>query len=183
MKELLNLDGQILLWIQEYLRVECLNGIVKAISFLGNGGWFWIVTALFFTYGKNTKRAGIMALVCMAICALIVNIILKNAVARIRPYEALEGLTLLVERQRDYSFPSGHTSASFAAAWMYFKYLKKSLARAFLVIAALISLSRLYVGVHYPSDVLAGFLIASAVSFFLIRAEKKRQVGKSCCQN
>lgn len=183
MKELLNLDGQILLWIQEYLRVECLNGIVKAISFLGNGGWFWILTALFFTYGKNTRRAGIMALVSMAVCALIVNIILKNAVARIRPYEVLKGLTLLVERQRDYSFPSGHTSASFAAAWMYFKYLKKHLARAFLVMAALISLSRLYVGVHYPSDVLAGFLIASAVGFFLIRAEQKRQVGKSCCPN
>ena len=91
--------------------------------------------------------------------ALITNVTLKNLVARTRPYEVVEGLVLLIEKQRDYSFPSGHTCASFAAAGVYWRMLPKKFGIPLVILAAMIAFSRLYVGVHYPTDVLAGLLI------------------------
>lgn len=104
------------------------------------------------------------------------NLFLKNVVARTRPYEVVEGLTRLIEKQSDYSFPSGHTAASFAAAVILFLQLPKKYGIPALILAVLISFSRLYLGVHYPTDVLAGAvsgtLIALAVHWIF---EKKKK--------
>ncbi|MDD3402547.1 MAG: phosphatase PAP2 family protein [Hespellia sp.] len=183
MSWLLELDGNILLWIQEYMRNDFLTPIWKAITSLGNKGWFWIVLSLVLCIPKKTRVAGITGLLALIIGVLITNVCLKNVVARIRPYEAVDGLQRLIRRQKDFSFPSGHSCASFAAAAAYYRTLPGALAGngkedrkhcekadryemrgkicgiAALALAALIAFSRLYVGVHYPSDVLAGILI------------------------
>lgn len=150
------LDGNILLFIQEHLRQPWMDGFWKAITHLGDGGFFWIAAAVVLLLWKNTRKAGISASLALVIGALITNVALKNLVARIRPYEVVEGLMRIIERQHDFSFPSGHTCASFAAAFALYKTLPRRWGIACLVLAALISLSRLYVGVHYPSDVLGG---------------------------
>ncbi len=150
------LDGNILLFIQEHLRQPWMDGFWKAITHLGDGGFFWIAAAAALLLWKNTRKAGISASLALVIGALITNVALKNIVARIRPYEVVEGLMRIIERQHDFSFPSGHTCASFAAAFALYKTLPRRWGIACLVLAALISLSRLYVGVHYPSDVLGG---------------------------
>ena len=159
MEFLINLDGNILLWIQEYIRQDWMEGFWKGITMLGDSGWFWIALSLQYLVPRQTRWIGITSLAAIVIGALITNVTLKNLVARTRPYEVVEGLVLLIEKQRDYSFPSGHTCASFAAAGVYWRMLPKKFGIPLVILAAMIAFSRLYVGVHYPTDVLAGLLI------------------------
>ena len=133
-----------------------MDGFWKAITHLGDAGFFWIVTAVVLLFCKRTRRAGLSASFALIIGALITNVALKNLVARIRPYEAVDGLMCIIEKQPDFSFPSGHTCASFAAAFALYKTLPRRWGIVCLILAVLISLSRLYVGVHYPGDVLGG---------------------------
>ena len=111
------------------------------------------------------------------------NGILKNLVGRIRPFDVNTSIQLLVARPHDYSFPSGHTAASFAAAVILFLQLPKKYGIPALILAVLISFSRLYLGVHYPTDVLAGAvsgtLIALAVHWIF---EKKKEKHSENCE-
>lgn len=161
MEWLIEWDGKILLWIQEYLRADWMDGFWKGISFLGNAGWFWILLSFILLLFRKTRKAGAAAAAALIISALLTNVCIKNMVTRIRPYEVLENLELLIPEQKDFSFPSGHTSASFAAAVAYLRMLSRKWSAAAIVLAVLIALSRLYVGVHYPLDVFAGAVIGS----------------------
>ena len=133
-----------------------LTPIFKFVTTLGNAGMIWIVLSVGLLIPKKTRRVGVLALVSLSFSALIDNVILKNVV--------IEGLTSLVGSQKDYSFPSGHTGSAFAAAVVMFRELPKKLGIPILVFACLMGLSRLYVGVHYPSDVLGGVLIGTGVA-------------------
>lgn len=155
---LAELDGNVLLWLQEYIRQEWMHGFWKAVTSLGDSGIFWIALSLLLLIPKPTRRIGITALAALAIGALITNVVLKHIIARTRPYEVIDGLILLIEKQSDFSFPSGHTCASFAAAGVYWRMMPKKYGIPLLILAVLIAFSRLYVGVHYPSDVLGGLL-------------------------
>ena len=159
------LDGGILLWIQEYLRNPVLTPIVKVITTLGNGGAIWILLALLILMLPKTRKAGCMMMAALLGTLLINNILLKNLVARTRPYEVIEGLTYLVRRPSEYSFPSGHAGSSFAAACVMLRRLPKRYGIPAFVLAILIALSRLYVGVHYPSDVLFGVISGVLISY------------------
>lgn len=162
---LLNLDGNILLFIQDYIRNPILTPFMKFITTLGNGGAIWIILALIMLIVPKTRKVGCMAVAALIGTLLINNILLKNLVARTRPYEVIEGLTYLVSKPGDYSFPSGHAGCSFAVACIMFRQLPKKYGIPALVLAILISLSRLYVGVHYPSDVLFGVISGIAISY------------------
>lgn len=164
-------DVWILMLIQEYLRADWMTGFWKAVTFLGNAGWFWIVTAVVFALIPKTRRAGLTAGFSLAVGALITNVFLKNAVARIRPYDLYPVIELLVEKQTDFSFPSGHTCASFAAALVYLRMFPERKGLGFVILAVLIGFSRLYVGVHYPTDVLGGFLAGWLASILALKAE------------
>lgn len=163
MEALLQLDGNILLWIQDYIRTPILTPIVVFITSLGDGGRIWILFSLFLLLFKKTRKAGILGLAALLGSLIINNWVLKNLVGRIRPYESIAELMIVIPKPGEFSFPSGHTSSSFACAWMFFQKLPKRYGVPALVLATLIGLSRLYVGVHYPTDVLAG-----AVSGILI---------------
>ncbi len=173
------IDGQILLFIQQYVRNDLFTWLWKGITFLGDGGWFWIVLGVLLLFPKKTRRAGFTALLALAIGALITNLGLKNLVARVRPYDAIEGLVPLVARLKDYSFPSGHTCASFACAAVYYRAFPGKWGKAALVLATLIALSRLYVGVHYPTDVLAGGIVGVFSAFaalLLVSYNEERKI-------
>lgn len=166
LQNLIAMEADILLWIQNNIRNDVLTPIFKFITTLGNAGVIWIVLSVGLLIPKKTRRVGVLALVSLLFSALIDNVILKNVVARTRPYDVIEGLTSLVGAQKDYSFPSGHTGSAFAAAGVMFRGLTKKFGIPILVFACLMGLSRLYVGVHYPSDVLGGALIGTGIALF-----------------
>lgn len=177
MDAIFNFDSSILLWIQDNVRADFASPIVKVITHLGDKGIFWIIVALALLAFRKTRRLGVLCAVSMVIGLVITNVILKNWVARIRPYELIQNLELIVGKETDFSFPSGHTTNSLACAWVLFRRAPKKWGVAALVLAILISLSRLYVGVHYPTDVLAGAVIgigSACLSLWLVpKAEKK----------
>lgn len=177
MEWLLELDGQILLWIQEYLRTPILTAFFTKFTLLGDHGLIWIVLGLVLLIPKKTRKAGVLVLASLLGSLLINNLLLKNIVARTRPYEVIDGLKLLIAPQWDYSFPSGHAGSSFAAAMAMFLKLPRRYGIPALIGAALIAVSRLYVGVHYPTDVLVGtltgILIAVLMNVLLDKLYKK----------
>ena len=146
------------------LRMKFLNGMQYRVAALAG-------MATQFAWG------GLLVLLSLAFNMVICNLLLKPLVARTRPYDLL-GYEILVRRLGDYSFPSGHTSASFAAATAIYAIDRRWGAAAY-VLAALIGFSRLYLGVHFPTDVLAGavvgILAAKAAQCLL---EKKMHFNK-----
>lgn len=172
MAYLLKLDEGILLFFQQYIRQDWMDGFWKFITFLGNYGWFWIALSAVLLISSRTRKAGAAALTALLIGALLTNVILKDLIARIRPYEVVEGLRLIIEEQHDYSFPSGHTCASFAAALTFYKIFPRCWGVPAVILAVLIAISRLYVGVHYPSDVLGGLLVGIFASWAALRLVK-----------
>lgn len=160
---ILQFDSAILLWIQDFVRNPILDPFFIFITHLGDAGIFWIALSLFLCIFKKTRKAGIFALAALILSVLFNNVFLKNVIGRIRPYEIIAGLECLVKHATDASFPSGHTGASIAAATVYLKELPKKFSIPALVLAILIGLSRLYIGIHYPTDVIAGALTGAAL--------------------
>ena len=157
-------DEAVLLFIQEYIRVDVLNGFWKAVTFLADKGWFWLGVSFLLLFFKRARAAGAASLVSIAICFCITNLVLKGCVARPRPDAVMDAIVPLIRTPRDYSFPSGHTTVSFAGALVCYRMLPRRYGIPALVLAGLIGFSRLYLGVHFPSDVLGGFLVALAGS-------------------
>lgn len=162
---LLELDGKILLFIQDFLRFEWLTKVMKFVTSLGDGGLIWIVLAAIFLCMKRYRKTGTAMAVALLIGYLVTNLLLKNLVMRPRPYEVISGLQALIGPLGDSSFPSGHATSSIAAGVVVLKGAPKYVGITAFVLAVMIALSRLYLGVHYPTDVLAGALIGLFAAF------------------
>ena len=154
-----SLDGNILLWIQQYLRSEFFAPLWTFITTTGNGGLIWIALTCFLLAFKKTRKVGAMCAISLIFSFIFTNLLIKPFVARVRPYEVIEGLAILIAKPHDFSFPSGHSSASFAVAWIMFRKLPKRFGIPALLYACLMAFSRLYVGVHYPTDVIGGIVL------------------------
>lgn len=163
-----NLDGEILLQIQQHLRTDMLTPFMKIVTFLGNGGWFWILCAVVLLAIPKTRKTGYAAVFSLIFGAIVTNLLLKNIVARPRPFAEIEALIPLIAKPTDFSFPSGHTTASFAVALVMLRMLPKKIGIPAVVLAALVAFSRLYLGVHYPTDVLVGFVVALVGSLLAV---------------
>lgn len=164
---MLYVDGQILLFIQEHIRNSVCDVFFKGITHLGDAGIFWILLTIVFLCFRQTRKAGIYS-ACALIASLVVNnLILKNLVGRVRPYELVEGLQCIVAPARDASFPSGHTGASFSSAVAICRQIPRKFAVFFIVLASLIAISRLYVGIHYPTDVFGGLVTGISIGLLV----------------
>lgn len=153
---LMNVDFQILYWIQEHLRIAFLTPLFTGLTMLGNIGLIWILISVTLLFFKKTRTTGIICLMALLGSFLVNNVMLKNLVERARPFETYQMIVPLIGKPLDYSFPSGHTAASFACAGVLYRHFNKKAGAAFLLLAFLIAFSRLYLGVHYPSDIIAG---------------------------
>lgn len=161
-----SLDAAILLWIQEFVRLPGINPLIVWFTGLGDSGLLWLIPGLLMLLYKPTRKVGLSTVLSVGIGAVFTNLLIKPAVARVRPYEVIQGLVPLVTSDDPFSFPSGHTTAAFAAGVIWFFMLEKTWAKAVAVgIALFMAFSRLYVGVHYPSDVLAGAVFGTVASF------------------
>lgn len=157
----------ILNFIHDTFACPFLDKVMPIITLFGDKGIFWIAAALLLIIIKKTRKTGVMMGTALLLGLIIGNLILKNAVARTRPYDVNTAMQaeLLVKTLSDFSFPSGHTLASFEAATVLMIRDKRFGIPA-LILAILIALSRLYLYVHYPTDVLAGALLGVFIGIF-----------------
>ncbi len=158
-------EAGVLLWIQTALRNPITDPLVSAFTHLGDAGVLFIVLTLALLVWPKTRKVGLACGLGLLFSLLFTNVILKHLVSRVRPWVDFPAIVPLVVEGDPLSFPSGHTSAAFAFAlafvrawprdWTHSKAVKVGV----VVLAALMALSRLYVGVHYPTDVLGGFIV------------------------
>lgn len=172
-------EFEILDWFQQ-LHTPILTWIMKLASRLGDAGFIWVLLAVILLFVPRTRKVGVMVTVALILDMITCNMILKPLVARTRPYDVNTAIELLIRAPKDFSFPSGHTAASFAAVSALGFAKEEKLWIPSLVLAVLIGISRMYFYVHYPTDVLAGMLLgilcgwaaAKVVSYLKKRKEK-----------
>ena len=161
-------DLPILDWIQSTMQCAFLDKVMPLITVLGDGGAFWIACAVLMMLLKKYRKAGISAGLALIFGLIICNMYLKPVVARIRPYDFQEQMgviiNLLIEKEHSLSFPSGHTIASFEAATAILLRHKK-LGIAAMILAILIAFSRMYLYVHYPTDVIVSVFLGIGLAF------------------
>lgn len=162
-------DLPILDWIAANLWCPILDTVMPIITLFGDAGIFWIAVALVFLFTKKYRKTGLGMAIALILGLLVCNIWLKPLICRIRPYDFqmmyfAREIPLLVDGMHDFSFPSGHTIASFEAAVLIFLNNKK-LGIPALILAVLISFSRLYLYVHYPTDVIFSVVFGTVFAF------------------
>jgi len=178
------LDIDILIFIQNSVRTPLLTAIFGFFSIICNKGFIWLFLTAVLLLNKSTRALGIRLLLCVALSWVISDLVLKITVERTRPFDYIDGLSNGLKRFADansYSFPSGHSTSSFAAAFCICRYAKR---KGWLIYfpASMIALSRVYLGVHHPSDIIAGVLIGTTGAFivcivtdYLCKRKFKRQ--------
>ena len=162
----------ILYWIQNNIRCDVLDGALKVITELGNGGIFWILISLIFVCFKETRRIGLAACIALALMQISGNMVLKPLIERARPCDIDQTIEMIIGRPHGYSFPSGHTASSFAVVFAFY-YAKNRLWKPAAVLAALIAFSRMYLFVHYPTDIIGGILLGLVCGWLGAKAGRR----------
>ena len=148
------------------IHTPLLDRFMVAITKLGDAGIVWIILTVILLLIPKTRKSGVYMAVALIADLIICNVILKPIVARIRPYSINQTVQLLVTPLKDYSFPSGHTAASFASVSALYFAGRKRMATGALIVSVLIAFSRMYLYVHYPTDVLGGMIVGCAAGYF-----------------
>lgn len=178
MDAIYSFDYSILNYINEHFHNAFFDGFFSIITHLADAGWFWIALAALLLCFKKTRKTGCVMGAALLMGVIFGNGILKPLIHRVRPYDnaawspAVTRATLLISPPSDYSFPSGHTLASFEGAFGIFLCNRKWGAPA-LVLAVLIAFSRLYFYIHYPTDVIGGMILGigfAVAAFFIVGA-------------
>lgn len=159
------------------LHMDWLSPVMIVVSALGNAGMIWIAMALVMLCFRKTRRCGVLMLAAMAFSFLLGNVILKNLIARPRPFHSDTSISLLIPFPGEYSFPSGHTLNGFTAATVIFVHFRKA-GIAALLFAGLIAFSRLYLFVHYPTDIMAGVVLGVLDALLICWIGRKVQRAK-----
>lgn len=202
MDAITQLDGQLLIGIQQALNADWLTPIMKVITAFGEYGILWILVCLVLLAFKKTRRIGIICTLSLALTFILCNGIIKPLVDRERPFESFSAVQPFLPHPGDSSFPSGHTANAMGPAWGMFmgsrdRYAPMGWQRegipastvhkwsvVAIVLALLIGLSRMYLGMHYPSDVLAallvGMLAATVVCKSIGKYENNRGIIGEC---
>ena len=174
---IMNLEFWILDGIQN-LRTPAVDVLMPFITRFGNGGVIWIVLTVILLLIPKTRKTGLILGAALILDGILCNLLLKNLVRRIRPCDINDAVRLLIPYPSDYSFPSGHTAVSFAAASALYFAGEKYLWKAALVLAAFIAFSRMYLYVHYPTDILGGALLGILCGYLGCRIVQKTEQYK-----
>ena len=201
-------DGNLLIGIQHALNADWLTPVMKVITLFGESGIFWIMVCLLLILLRKTRRLGIICAFSLLLTFISCNLILKPLVDRVRPWVTFQMVNAMLPPPGDPSFPSGHSANSMGPAWGMFLAtmpVKTASGRSYdevrclgwngdglsprtmhkvsiaaIVLAVLIGVSRLYLGMHYPSDVVCGLLLgmiaATIVYFIILKIEDRHGV-------
>lgn len=174
--EMINsIDFGILDFIQNNFKSEFLDYIMAFLSYIGEAGIIWIVSSIVMLFFKKTRAMGAMSLCAMAIGYLIGEVGLKNIICRPRPFMQNPDVVLNISPPSGYSFPSGHSCSSFAAATVMLVRDKRFGIPA-LILVFLIAFSRLYNYVHFPSDVVCGIILGIICAVVVLVVFKKTKL-------
>ncbi len=163
---------EVLDFIKDHIKNGFLDTVMPIITMCGNLGIFWVAVALIISAKAKYRRCSITMLIGLIAGVLIGNLFIKNAVRRDRPCWIIELQNMLIDNPQDFSFPSGHTLSSFCAAAILFYYDKRLGIPSF-GIAALIAFSRMYLYVHFPTDIVGGALLGIVIACLTIKITDK----------
>lgn len=166
-----------------------LDVIMKCFTYLGEAGILWIAISIVLAIIPKTRKCGFTMMFSMAITFILGNLVFKNLIARGRPCWENQAIEMLIKRPHDFSFPSGHTMNGITASLCIFFYYHKAGIGA-IVVACLIAFSRMYLFVHWPTDIIGGILLGAVdavISFFVVEkiyeavsaAIKKKKAGNN----
>lgn len=159
------IDQLILQWIYNNLHNPVSDFIMKLFTGLGDWGFLWILMAIIMLCNKKYRPYGGILLLVLACNFIFGEVLIKNIIARARPFIDREDIILLIQQPSGFSFPSSHASSSFAAAFILAK-INKKFAWSYLP-ASLIAFSRIFLYVHHPSDIVAGILLGTLLAWLV----------------
>lgn len=162
------LDESILFFIQEQLKNPAMDRFMVFVTSFGNGGFLWIFIAFLLLCQKRYQKCGISLICAISLSIFVGDEVLKPLIGRLRPNVSFPEIPLLIGSIHSRSFPSGHTMVAFASATVIYSYYRFAGALAF-VTAALIAYSRLYLFVHYPTDVLGGIVLGTLLAYLIVK--------------
>lgn len=151
-------DEEILYLINKHCKNRILDKVMPFVTALGNLGMIWIILAILMMRKADYRKIGIIVLVTLAFTTFMGEGIIKHIVKRKRPFIGKKNKELLIKEPSSFSFPSGHTASSFAVAVVFLK-SNSNISTVIVLIALSIAFSRLYLKVHYPSDVIGGIIL------------------------
>lgn len=176
----MGIEIQILDVLQK-IHTPVLDKCMIAVTSLGNAGIIWIILALALLIYPKTRKTGIIMAAALIVDVILCNGILKNLVARTRPFDVNTLANVIVPKPHDYSFPSGHTAASFAAVTALYLAGEKRGWKIAGILAVLIAFSRLYLYVHYPTDVLGGIvfgILSGVIGYYIVKIVSEWKFNK-----
>jgi undecaprenyl-diphosphatase len=145
--------------------------LLAAFTYIGEGGAVWIAAAIIMTAVKKTRTGGIYVAVALVYEFIANEVLLKNIIARTRPFVLNPNIDTIVSQPTSYSFPSGHSCSAFAAATAIFMYNKRAGAIAYAV-SAVIGFSRCYFYIHFPTDVICGAIFGVILGYAAVGTVK-----------
>ena len=186
MSSFVQADGNLLVWIQHTFVNDAFTPAVKFITMFGEAGIFWIALCVLLLCFRRTRKLGLLAGLSLLLCFICCNLIVKPIVDRTRPWVIFEEVVRLVPDPGDPSFPSGHSANSMATAFAILLNsarcgVKRYWGVILVILAVLIALSRLYLGVHFPSDVLVGILfgiLSAVIVYYASKYYESRKMKK-----
>lgn len=173
----MNLEFLILNFIQENIKNPFFDFLMPKISALGNDGLIWIIATVILLAIPKYRRGGVALAVGLLASLVVGNILLKPLIARTRPFDLAEGVELLILAPKDFSFPSGHTMSSVVSASIL-AMINKKFGYYAIPLATLIAFSRLYLYVHFPTDVLGGIMLGLLISTVIYFIFFKKRAGR-----
>ena len=182
LEQLTQIDGNLLIGIQHTLNADWLTVVMKGVTSLGNGGIVSIALCLILMAYKKTRKLGIVCAASVALTFICCTGILKPLVDRARPWEVIDGVKMLIPDPGDSSFPSGHASNTMSVAFALWLNTRDGRLLAdidhvklhrwsylAITLALLVGLSRIYLGMHFPGDVIGAILVAVICNFIIYK--------------
>ena len=168
-----SIDFTVLEFIHGHLSCGFMDVLMKIFTYAGNGGAVWIALTLILLFTKKHRRLGIAMAIGLVSCLVIGNLLMKNLIARDRPFIVRPEILLAISPPSGYSFPSGHSFSSFVSAAILARYSSKAAVIA-IPTAVLIAFSRLYFSVHFPTDVLCGTALGIVIGLAVYKLVMKK---------